>query len=181
MGLVYIRPQNHRHCEDVLAYCQSINEDAYLSHQICVFEVNGSMRIQLKLTLESFQADLQDLLICVEGFDHQDIMSCALDLASLYALGRYAHISELLLDSVLHQNDVLLTKLNTFFEDFNPELIETARMYLAADGNAVLAAKSLYLHRNTFNYRMNKFVLKSQLRLSEQAQAYFFQLWLNLQ
>lgn len=181
MGLVYLRSQNNRHLEEVLNYCLSINEDAMIEHDRCVFDVNGPQRIQLKLTLETFQADLQDLLICVEGFKQDDIMNCAMDLAQLYAIGRYIHISELLLDSALNNNDVLLKKLNVFFQDFNSELIETARMYLWADGNALLAAQSLYLHRNTFNYRMNKFIQKSNLRLSEQAQAYFFQLWLNLQ
>ena len=54
-------------------------------------------------------------------------------------------------------------------------------MYLAAGGNAKLAAQALYLHRNTFNYRMKKFEEKSNLKLNDQVQAFFFQLWLDCQ
>ncbi len=169
------------HLNDVLAYCQSINEDAIIDGDYCVFEVNGEQRIQIKLTLETFQEDLQDLLVCVEGFDQQAIMDCALELAKVYSLGTYTHVSELLLDSLMQNDRHLLNLLNNLFYSLKPELIETAKMYLAAGGNAKLAAQALYLHRNTFNYRMKKFEEKSNLKLNDQVQAFFFQLWLDCQ
>lgn len=181
MGLVYLRSQNNTHSEELLGFALSINSEAYYDGNNCVFEVNGKQRIQLKMTLEGFQADLQDLLVCVEGFNQDAIMSSTLQLAELYALGRFVHIAEILLLSSLRKDDRLLQMLNAYFSSFNPELIETARMYLWADGNAMLAAEALYLHRNTFNYRMKKFSEKSSIQLNQQAQAHFFQIWLNLQ
>ncbi len=181
MGLVYIQSLNVNNLNTLLAYCQSINEDAMIESNYCVFEVDATQRIQLNLTLQTFQEDLADALICVEGFNHSSIMSCSLELAKRYSLGSYTHISELLLDSMNQGDRCLLEKLNDLFSTLKPELIETAKMYLLASGNAKLAAESLYLHRNTFNYRMTKFKEKSELNITDQASAFFFQLWLDFQ
>lgn len=181
MGLVYIQSQTQKNSHEILNFCQSINEDAMIESNYCVFEVDSAQRIQLKLTLETFQEDLQDLLICVEGFDNKLIMNCALDLARIHSLGTYTDVAELLIDSVMFMDNQLLSFLNDLFMSLKPELIETAKMYLWAGSNAKLAAEALYLHRNTFNYRMKKFEEKSAINLTETNHAFLFRIWLDLQ
>jgi len=64
------------------------------------------------------------------------------------------------------------------FEKVNPDVLETARVYLLAGSNAKLAAQELYLHRNTFNYRLNKFREMTKIDLREPLLARFMQTYL---
>lgn len=179
MGLVYLK--TFKHSEELVTYIHSIQTDISYYEDYLMFEVDARQRIQLKTTLPSLQSDLGITLIAVEGFENPLIMKLALELTQEYSQGRFVHLYDLLLASVLNNDFRLFEALNDVFSVLKPELIETARMYLWADGNAKLAASALYLHRNTFNYRMHKFEEKSSIQLTQQVQANFFQLWLNLQ
>ncbi len=57
------------------------------------------------------------------------------------------------------QRELLLT----FKED--PELLITIKTYLEANFNLSLTAKNLYIHRNTLQYRLDKFVEKTGINL----------------
>jgi DNA-binding PucR family transcriptional regulator len=45
-------------------------------------------------------------------------------------------------------------------------------MQLLTGGNGVLAAQLLYIHRNTFRYRLNKFIEQTGIDLRESTLAY---------
>lgn len=178
MGQVYLKAIDGSHSEELKHFCESINEDYHrIDSHIYVFEVNTQQRLNLQTMLASFQADMGRPLIVVEGFNQSNLMLHALDAASRYGLGRFLSLHELILRMILDQNMTLMDELDQHLMRVSSELIETARMYTRADGNAKLAAQSLYLHRNTFNYRMNKFIEKSNLDIREPLLASLFMLW----
>ena len=59
-------------------------------------------------------------------------------------------------------------------------IYETGVAYLACGLDASLAAKSLFLHRNTFNYRLNQFKEKTGVDLRDFHNAQLFSIYLSL-
>ena len=178
MGQVYLKALDGSHSEELKSFCESINEEYHtVDSHIFIFEVNTQQRLNLQMMLAGFQADMGISLIVVEGFNQPSLMLHALEAASRYGLGRFLSLHELLLRMILDHETMLMDELDQHLMRVSPELIETARMYTRADGNAKLAAQSLYLHRNTFNYRMNKFIDKSNLDIREPLLANLFILW----
>jgi DNA-binding PucR family transcriptional regulator len=50
-----------------------------------------------------------------------------------------------------------------YYNLFGPETIETVLGFIANDQNASKAAKNLYMHRNTLNYRLDHFIKTSEI------------------
>lgn len=66
------------------------------------------------------------------------------------------------------------------FENVPPYLIDTCKMYLEANQNAILTSKSLFIHRNTFNQRLEKFVDLTSLDVRDFYNASYFLLYLKV-
>ena len=66
------------------------------------------------------------------------------------------------------------------FENVPPYLIDTCKMYLEANQNAILTSKSLFIHRNTFNQRLEKFVELTSLDVRDFYNASYFLLYLKV-
>lgn len=69
-----------------------------------------------------------------------------------------------------HLSDEIIQRLNkeitqTFNED--PELFSTIKVFLENNLNASVTAKKLYIHRNTLQYRIDKFVEKTGIALKD--------------
>ena len=66
------------------------------------------------------------------------------------------------------------------FNNVPSYLIETCKMYLEANQNAILTSKSLFIHRNTFNQRLEKFVDLTSLDIRDFYNASYFLLYLKV-
>lgn len=64
-----------------------------------------------------------------------------------------------------------------YFEKIDEELILTIHNYLLNNCDGLLTAKKMYLHRNTWLYRLNKFVKLTNLDVRFYENALFFELW----
>lgn len=73
------------------------------------------------------------------------------------------YLAEIILKFKLKKDDELANIFINELSLINKELIDTAKAYIRCNMNAKLAANSLYIHRNTFNYRLNKFIELTQL------------------
>ncbi|WP_423409588.1 PucR family transcriptional regulator [Heyndrickxia sp. MSNUG] len=61
---------------------------------------------------------------------------------------------------------ILETSVLEAFEE-DRELMSTIKVFLESNSNASLAAKKLYVHRNTLQYRMDKFMEKTGVQLKD--------------
>jgi DNA-binding PucR family transcriptional regulator len=52
----------------------------------------------------------------------------------------------------------------------------TAKAFIDAGLNATRAAVKLYVHRNTFNYRLDKFIEQTGLDIRDYHHAFYFKL-----
>ncbi len=60
--------------------------------------------------------------------------------------------------------------INTQILDYisdDPEMIRTVKRYLENNSNATLTARHLYIHRNTLQYRLDKFIEKTGISLKD--------------
>ncbi|RSD29255.1 PucR family transcriptional regulator [Mesobacillus subterraneus] len=65
-----------------------------------------------------------------------------------------------------HLKVIMKSTILKAFEEDN-ELMATIKVFLESNSNASLAAKKLYVHRNTLQYRMDKFMEKSGVNLKD--------------
>jgi DNA-binding PucR family transcriptional regulator len=66
------------------------------------------------------------------------------------------------------------------FKGINYDLMLTASTYLRCGLDACLAAKKLFIHRNTFNYRLNAFIAATGLDIRDYHNALFLELYFQL-
>lgn len=72
-----------------------------------------------------------------------------------------------------------LNLLKKEFENINDVLANTMYSFINNDLNATLTASNLYIHRNTFIYRLDKFIEKTDLDVREFFNASYFLLYFN--
>lgn len=70
--------------------------------------------------------------------------------------------------------------LRSYFVHVDPELLLTAGSYLRNGCNALLSAQELYIHRNTFNYRLDQFKRQSGLDIRDYHNALMLELYFQL-
>lgn len=66
--------------------------------------------------------------------------------------------------------------MQSLLQNIKKEYLETANVFLNCNMNASQASKELYLHRNSFNYRLNQFMEKSNMDIRDLDTAFFLKL-----
>ena len=168
ISTIYTKILHDKHRHSVQEFCNTFAEEGiWIQDDIYRIDVDESNRIQYKLSLSSFQADLGSNVCAVCGVKDDQLMGVAIDCASRYALGKLVDLSDLLL-------------LSNKLKGVSPEIIDTLKMYFNTGNNALLASELLYLHRNTFNYRLNKFVDKTDMDIKNAHIAQFLYQYFTL-
>lgn len=67
-------------------------------------------------------------------------------------------LAEVIVLMLAERDYAMVPPLRCQLEEIPHELIQTADMFLKCGLNASAAAEKLYIHRNTFNYRLAKFI-----------------------
>lgn len=134
-------------------------------------------KVQLKLMFPSIQHDLGIALCGIVGFDSDALMRDFLDFAAEHRSGKVSSVHETLIHSCRLDDFTLVRRLDRLFENVDREAMETARMYLDTGRNVNASAKHLYLHRNTFRYRLNKFIRQTSLDIRENEQGKMMETW----
>lgn len=143
-------------------------------------ELDDFGRVQLKLMFASFQHDLGITLSGVFGFGADDIMMDFLTYSCEYRPGNLMGASEVLLLSKILGHSGLMESLDHSFAKIGRDEMETARMYLETGRNVNASATHLYLHRNTFRYRLNKFIAQTGIDIREIDQGKLMEMWFLL-
>jgi sugar diacid utilization regulator len=102
------------------------------------------------------------------------------EIASLVGLkhnqGKVDHLADLLIQLMVEHNPILIPYIREEFKAIPRHLVLTATMLMQCGMNASLAAQKLYLHRNTFSYRLNQFINLTGLNIRDHNHALFFNL-----
>ena len=122
--------------------------------------LNEEQRLSVYINVESFLSEHAIKAYLIEGFDNLAFMRKSLEEVKSLNASKIYTLNEIFSMGSESYRHVALALL-----DLDDDLIKTADMYVLAMGNAYLASQALFLHRNTFNYRMKKFMDKTKLDL----------------
>lgn len=130
-------------------------------------------------TVSIISHDLGTKIVFVCAHDENPISRCALDYAFTNLQG-FHFLSDVVFEMLL--SDLPGTKkiVITEFSHVPHELLLTAQAYIKAGLNAKAASDMLYIHRNTFNYRLDKFLQMTNLDLRDYWNAFYFNTYLRL-
>jgi hypothetical protein len=162
------------HRESVIEpFCLSYGQDlTWLAPDTAVFSINHAASIQLRVLHDTVREDLGFRMTMVIGFDHSLVLGEALAVALDWVPGQITELGDLLILAHHHHDRRLALALERVLAQVDKDVLETARMQLLTGSNGVLAAQLLYIHRNTFRYRLNKFIEQTGMDLREPTLAY---------
>ncbi|MGI6713512.1 MAG: helix-turn-helix domain-containing protein [Bacilli bacterium] len=86
------------------------------------------------------------------------------------------HLSELLLAALIDREETIIQTVAKTFRSIPHQLLQTADVYIQCGLNGNLAAEKLYLHRNTFLYRLNQFYRLTGIDIRDYWNAQYFAL-----
>lgn len=104
-----------------------------------------------------------------------EVSRLALDVACFYSMN-CIYLCDLLMECILHQDKRLFEAIQKSFESVERESIQCAIAYLQCGMSVHQAASKLYVHRNTINYRLNKFMKQTHLDIRNYHDAMYFYL-----
>ncbi len=96
-----------------------------------------------------------------------------------YYPGQLKYLSDLILKEMSFGDYSCLPFISAFFRDLPEDLVISGVKYLECGMDGLLAAKALYIHRNTFNYRLAQFIRISGVDIREYHNALLFEIYLQ--
>lgn len=117
----------------------------------------------------------------VIGYAHDHVLAKASRVAQSAFDHECVHLYQILLYELKHHltetTEALQTKLNQL--DHDDRL--TLKKYLEYHMNTILASEALYVHRNTFNYRLNKAIESSGINIKIQPFSLLLQIYFTIE
>lgn len=162
------------HRESVIEpFCLSYGQDlVWIAPDTATFSLEHASSIQLRVLYDTVRDDLGFRMTMVIGFDHDLVLGEALAVALDWVPGQITELGDLLILAHHHGDQRLALAIDRVLSTVEKDVLETARMQLLTGSNGVLAAQLLYIHRNTFRYRLNKFIQQTGIDLREPTLAY---------
>lgn len=80
------------------------------------------------------------------------------------------------LPKLLSSNVISINSLKVYIKSISSEILMSVKNYIEFGMSINLVAKAMYAHRNTINYRINKFCEKSGINVRKVVNAYFIYL-----
>ena len=144
------------------SYTQYI-EIEYLNDFNGIILADENFFVRLKSIIDILSVDLNTNFIFLESYKLSNLAEKALlKLQKRCSSGLFS-LSLVILQYYMSGDLELYEELKKEFSFLRKELLDTAVAYINCNMNACLASKSLYIHRNTFNYRLNKFIEQTSL------------------
>ena len=144
------------------SYTQYI-EIEYLNDFNGIILADENFFVRLKSIIDILSVDLNTNFIFLESYKLSNLAEkTLLKLQKRCSSGLFS-LSLVILQYYMSGDLELYEELKKEFSFLRKELLDTAVAYINCNMNACLASKSLYIHRNTFNYRLNKFIEQTSL------------------
>lgn len=128
------------------------------------------------ILLPLFHSDLGILLTSIVAHKADDLAWYALEVTYKSRRQACMHLGEVLFERMLAHDAKIITLVKDQFIVVSRELMLTAKAFIDAGLNATRAAIKLYVHRNTFNYRLEKFIQQTGLDIRDYHHAFYFKI-----
>ncbi len=151
----------------------------YVDHQFGYVVADQHFSLLIGEVLPTINNDLGTKIVFLATHAINPVSILALEYAYQNLQG-FNHLSDVVLDLLLSRFDDIKRLVVNEFSLVSHDLILTAQAYLKAGLNASSASEMLYIHRNTFNYRLAKFIELTSLDIRDYWHAFYFNLYLKL-
>ena len=140
------------------------------------FFTNQDSRTNLQTFLDTYQQEYNLKFHLLKSYRLHTLGEYASRLAIKKNPGKVDSLGDLMLQLIFDGNQVLTPYIAEEFSQVPRHLMQTASMLLASDLKAKVASERLYVHRNTFAYRLNQFVNLTGLDIRQHDHALIFTL-----
>ncbi len=159
----------------------SISEEKLSFHyndpQKGYFLASDSLANTLQQVLYNIHVSLEMNLTIIVSHRQGEFEEKMLKEALLYFPNQCLFLSDMLLKEVSFGNYSSIPLLANEFKEVSDELLMTAGTFLRCGLNGILTAETLYVHRNTFNYRLNSFIEQTSLDIRDYHNALLLELY----
>ena len=153
--------------EDVFLSYDSNPKITYFSSQKGMIETEGNIDDILLKNAMKIHERLGLRIAFLKVHKYSDLTAHLLDQALGFYPNMLSFMSDILFKEMTFGNFMSMPLLNREFANVPKEIMETMGAYLRHGLNMIEAAKSLYVHRNTFLFRMHKFLKTTNLDIRD--------------
>ena len=111
---------------------------------------------------------------------HGELENHLLPYSLAYFPNMASHLSDLILREMSFGDYSCYSLFMKLFRNVDSDLMQAAGAYLRCGCQALKAAEVLYVHRNTFNYRLANFIKKTNLDIRDYHNALLLELYFQL-
>ena len=159
--------------EDVLG--QKISFQV-LSKTLVVFQTSQDADADLQSFLDTYQQEFNVKFHALKTYRIHPIGEYASQLGLKTNPGKVDTLADFVLQTMLEGNRAFVQHIYEEFQLVPRHLMQTASTLMSCDMKATSASKKLYIHRNTFAYRLNQFIELTGLDIRLHDHALFFTL-----
>ena len=138
------------------------------------FLASSDLAETLEVIVPLIASDFGINLTVLISHAHDVLAQMALKKAAVLHQERCTYLGDLLLDDLMRGDRSLVPEALKGFRNIPHDEMITAQAFVSCGLNATLASKKLYVHRNTFNYRLKKFIDLTCLDIRDFHNASFF-------
>ena len=159
--------------EDVLGEKLSIQ---VISKTLVVFQTHQDHDAALQTFLDTYQQEFNAKFHALKTYRIHALGELASQLGLKTNPGKVDTLADLVLQTMLEGNRSFVRYIAEEFQAIPRHLMQTAATLISCDMKATNASKKLYIHRNTFAYRLNQFIELTGLDIRLHDHALFFTL-----
>jgi hypothetical protein len=167
--------------EDALAQIGIPSEAvSYTSPEAGEFIADASFFGELEALLALMRDDFGTSITFLVSHSHTAFDDRLLKEAEAYFPNQAMFPTDVIMKEMSYRDYSSYQDLRAIFERLPRELLLTAGTYLRCGLDATLSAKRLFVHRNTFLYRLNRFIELTNLDIRDYHNALFLELYFQL-
>jgi hypothetical protein len=159
--------------EDVLGQKISIQ---VLSKTLVIFQTSQDADADLQTFLDTYQQEFNVKFHALKTYRIHPMGEFASQLGLKTNPGKVDTLADFVLQTMLEGNRAFVRYIYEEFQLVPRHLMQTASTLISCDMKATNASKKLYIHRNTFAYRLNQFIDLTGLDIRLHDHALFFTL-----
>lgn len=144
------------------------------------FLASDTLAAHLSDLLFTIHDDLNITLTVVVSHSRGPLEEKMLNEALSYFPNQCLYLTDMLLKELSFGDYSSLPLLSNEFKGVPHELLLTAGTFLRCGLNACLTSETLFIHRNTFNYRLNAFIERTGLDIRDYHNALLLELYFQL-
>ena len=159
-----------------------IDPDAveFVAPESGLFYGDSKMIAELEPMVQLFHDDLSISLTVLCVHQNTSFEQKLLKEAAAYYPNRVLYATDIIMKEMSLGDYSSYKPLMNLFSSVPFELMNTAGTYLRCGLDACLSAKMLFIHRNTFNYRLNQFITITGLDIRDYHNALLLELYFQL-